>query len=934
MSPRYNPYIAGIPVGTSGNFIGRADILHETKRTLSDPNQNAITLFGQRRIGKTSILQYLTKNLSQQGNFRAVFFDLEDRAAKPLGKVVEELANTIANSLKLPKPKLGKNPEIFFQTKWLPDVLDNLQSKTENEDMTYSLVLLFDEFDVLADPQAGQAVRDFFPYLRDLLSMDRRRLKFIFTLGRNLGDLSQVASSLFKGIPNKRVSLLSKEEAFDLVRFSEKQNDLAWDDAAVQKIWELTNGHPFLTQALCWEIWQRKYDSSPKTIARVESTDVDTAIDPTLEKSRNALDWLWQGLGPAEKVVAAALAQIDKKVVTQEDIENILNESGVVIIIRELSEEAPKRLEEWDLIEPVEGGYRFRVELLRLWIAEHYPLNTVQQELDEVQPVAESLYQAARSLFNANKFDNAASHLIDAIGYNPNHRGASEMLAEIYIKRDELDKAQELLENLINSFPTVAKPTLAKVYLMQASKSTDDDQKLSWYQKVLDIYPNQSTAQNAFQKIWRKRGEVALNAKKFEEALNAYQLANDEKMIASINTEINALYIKERIKRIKQLELENKIEDALSIFKELEDNQKELGEWKKTKERLLTKKKLYETYQQALGAISQKNNQKASELLLEVLNIQKDYENAAELLSEIITQEKIIKNELAKQVAKSKERAEIEYKEKERLEIETKEKVIRETKKGVKLTKEEKKEASSTTKKVQKSVKELKAWNPFSFIVYLFWVLFFPNARINYINELKKDAEVQARWVTATLLVLPSAYLQTGVILGYFPSVIDDAFPVFIIFSVFATIILWLLAGLSGNKSFAALILSPIIAILLVQSSWTNIITVSVIWFLSNYLMASSEAIVSKIEDYSSLLAISYIFPAFGVVTFAGWYVANVLFDGSFFAYIGAFVALVFMVIVVFVISLLIISILSAFLEKDPLEKKGVNWSGIFLVTG
>jgi hypothetical protein len=58
-----NPYVAGNPVGDSPAFIGRADVLREVVRVLRRPQDNAIVLYGQRRIGKTSILQHLAAQL-------------------------------------------------------------------------------------------------------------------------------------------------------------------------------------------------------------------------------------------------------------------------------------------------------------------------------------------------------------------------------------------------------------------------------------------------------------------------------------------------------------------------------------------------------------------------------------------------------------------------------------------------------------------------------------------------------------------------------------------------------------------------------------------------------------------------------------------------------------------------------------------------------
>jgi predicted AAA+ superfamily ATPase len=76
-----NPYVAGNPVGNSSAFVGREDVLREVLRMLRSANQNAITLYGQRRIGKTSVLHWLDSHLPSGGPFRPVYLDLQDKVA-------------------------------------------------------------------------------------------------------------------------------------------------------------------------------------------------------------------------------------------------------------------------------------------------------------------------------------------------------------------------------------------------------------------------------------------------------------------------------------------------------------------------------------------------------------------------------------------------------------------------------------------------------------------------------------------------------------------------------------------------------------------------------------------------------------------------------------------------------------------------------------
>ena len=55
-APLINSYIAGNPVHGDMGLFGRRDILRQVERILAAPGQNAVVLFGPRRVGKTSIL--------------------------------------------------------------------------------------------------------------------------------------------------------------------------------------------------------------------------------------------------------------------------------------------------------------------------------------------------------------------------------------------------------------------------------------------------------------------------------------------------------------------------------------------------------------------------------------------------------------------------------------------------------------------------------------------------------------------------------------------------------------------------------------------------------------------------------------------------------------------------------------------------------------
>jgi tetratricopeptide (TPR) repeat protein len=570
--------VAGNPVGNSPAFVGRADVLREVLRVLRRPQDNAIVLYGQRRIGKTSILQHLAAVLPQEGPYRAVYFDLQDKAAWPLGRVLQDLARTIANVLGQSDPDLGPDPETAFRQEWLPVVLGDLPEG-------YSLVLLFDEFDVLAAPQAEQAAAAFFPYLRDLLASDPQRLQFVFVIGRNVDDLTNIALSLFKGTPARRVSLLSRKDTVDLMRFSEANGTLRWSDGAVERVWQLTCGHPFLTQQLCSHVWERTYDEEPDTLPTVTPEDVGAAVSDVLEASRNTLEWLWDGLPPAERVVASALAEAGPGSITQEGLEQLLHESGVRVVIREL-QNVPQLLQEWDLIEPSDGGYRFRVELLRRWITEHKSLRHVQEELDRIELVAESLYRAGLGYYTNEQFEQATGALRQAIGLNPNHVGANQLLADILLAQGQPREAQQVLERFYEYQPNAARSRLVRALLAQAWAAKSDAEQLALYERVLEL---DSTQLEATTKV------------------------------------------------LEALEQKRRYQDALDLARKLAGEYPKEKNWQPDIERLERKTALPDMYQRARQALKNADRRTAQTLLGNVVHLEPEYENATRYLHLAVT---------------------------------------------------------------------------------------------------------------------------------------------------------------------------------------------------------------------------------------------------------------------------------------------------------
>ncbi len=772
MSALTNPYTAGDPVGKTEFFVGREDVLREVLRVLRHPTQNAITLYGQRRIGKTSILQWLEAHLPQQGAYLPVYFDLMHKAGLPLAFILRDLARSIALKLNLPDNKLEKTTEKSFREIYLPGVLRTLPEQT-------SLVLLLDEFDVLADPDAEKdSKRQFFGYLRDLRQFNPGRLQFVFVLGRNVDDLDVVAKGLFKDLPSTRVSLLDQKDAEALARLSERQHSLDWTTEAVVRVCELASGHPYLTQALCSQIWEDAHEESDKPTP-VQPTDVENAVSGALERSENMFVWLWDGLGPAEKVVAAALAGVGQKVVDEDWLGSILAESGVRILIGEL-QNSPKILQKWDILTPAEGGYRFRVELLRRWIAENRPLSRTQNELDRINPVANSLFEAARGLYRSNNLDQSEARLREALGINPNHLRANELLAEILLAKDSLDEAQQILERLAEIAPAKANRRLKQVYLKRAETSENANDKLKWYEKILTIIPDDPQAKDARRQIYQSAGEQALQTRDFQGALHAFQLAGDAEKYNRALASQRQYEFNNGLEKLGNLEAQKSYQEAYQSAQELAKNYPQERNWQNDLKRLQAKILLDGKYKQALGALQQGDRAQAKKLLAEVIALEPDYEQASRYLHLAVTGDdpQAMKETLAAEKAKP---APVFKAQKIPLA------------RPIGATQEPARTPTATS-----HLHRLSSWNPLDGLRLLWWIAARPASLKAYQEAFgEKAAQSVGNRLTYTLIFLPMVIPTLGLGLGLWGGSIQYQTRALL---WGGAVVLWLMALLLSNR--------------------------------------------------------------------------------------------------------------------------------------
>ena len=459
-----NPYIVGRPIYEPELFFGRRKLFRFIEDNLRQGVQ-VILLHGQRRIGKSSVLMQIP-NFVGKDNFIFIYFDLHDKSNLPLSTILQSLALAINQKLdqlglssfadepfsvtSLEASLYESNYPKLFLNEFLPKVIDIVAKNNQK------IVLLLDEFDVLNNQSSGSLTEQFFVYLQSLINQ-YSELVLIPVVGRRIEDLDNL-KSLFKQAPNHEIGLLdTKIEAKDLI-LKPVANSLKYEDDAVTAILELTSGHAYLTQAVCYSLFLQAEEEEKSVIT---AADVKSIVDDAIELAEGGLAWFRDGLPISERVIFSAVAQAEK--VADKDLNKaieeplkLLREYGVITTTA-LSK-APENLVQWGFLERVEDSefcYRIKVKLVRYWLTKSYPLRQAIWELKDADLEAEKLFDLATEVSEDRNLP--LSNLYETIlELNPNHFPALFKVSEVYLDVKDFEKSRNNYKRAYEVDPTRA----------------------------------------------------------------------------------------------------------------------------------------------------------------------------------------------------------------------------------------------------------------------------------------------------------------------------------------------------------------------------------------------------------------------------------------------------------------------------------------------
>jgi hypothetical protein len=356
-----SPYIVGVPLTEQQEiFVGRTDVSLCVEQLLLDRRRPPLLLYGQRRMGKTSLLNNLGRLLPN--TIIPMFVDLQGPASRASDHVgfLYNIARAMKNSAQrqggLTLPALTREALVIDPFTCFDEWLDEVEQLLKGN----IALLALDEFEALdsalAEGRFSETV--VLGMLRHLIQ-HRPNFKVLLSGSHTLEEFQRWASYLIN-VQVVHISYLNEAEARLLIERPVKDFALRYELEAVARVLDLTRCHPFLVQLLCAEIVALKNEQDPAVRRLATVADVEAAVPKALSSGsfffadieRNQVDTV--GLA----ILHFLAAQGEGAIVSQKALSRQVSEpldSTLNLLLRR------------ELIEPVGEGYRFQVELIRRW---------------------------------------------------------------------------------------------------------------------------------------------------------------------------------------------------------------------------------------------------------------------------------------------------------------------------------------------------------------------------------------------------------------------------------------------------------------------------------------------------------------------------------------------------------------------------------------
>jgi len=432
----------------NNEIFQRSDIIEKVLDIIYTPDENCVIIYGQRGIGKTTLLHCVEKKLSNDKNLICIYFDFSSKMTDSIEQLLIGIADQLSEELKIPHWDINNDILKGFIEEFIPDILEKYYSD-------HNLVFLFDEFGQLDED--NKSVYYFYQYFNYSQSIFHKRINSVIITGRNPQDIYDIYLSYYKGKKFQRLSLLTKQETFSFIKQIEKNNVVKWPERIIEKIFDLSSGHPLLIRYICKDLREKPYGESP-----------DNSLQKVILDADDFFEKLWDGLDNHCQLLVSIIANCKNDIVSHDEILKSSYDHGLSHTYQKQIEKIDLLIE-WDILRQNESGFFILLTMFRIWIVENKPVNLLKKKDNITISISGNLFDAANSLYITGQIDHAMKICMELVKIEPFHVEANILLSDILLDKNELYNSKKILEDLYKKNPKAAHLRFLKVLKLEAA---------------------------------------------------------------------------------------------------------------------------------------------------------------------------------------------------------------------------------------------------------------------------------------------------------------------------------------------------------------------------------------------------------------------------------------------------------------------------------
>src|SRR5215471_2353155 len=279
-----NPYLIRVAIKDISQFFGRAREVSRIFSRLGASRPQSISVVGDRRIGKSSLLYYISnpeirfRFLDEPSSYVFAFIDLQQKRRLTPSELFRELFSLIAR-------EIGDRSLVDLDSTY--DSVRGLLERFWREER--KLVVLFDEFDTITTNRAFDL--EFYSFLRSIAN--NYDVAFVTSSARDLQELCRsqfIADSPFFNIfTNVFLRPFSQEESMELISGPSGAAGLSLEGYS-RRIIEIAGHYPYFIQIACSAYFEHLWENNGK----LNREDVEALF---LDEAKGQFRFMWDHMG-------------------------------------------------------------------------------------------------------------------------------------------------------------------------------------------------------------------------------------------------------------------------------------------------------------------------------------------------------------------------------------------------------------------------------------------------------------------------------------------------------------------------------------------------------------------------------------------------------------------------------------------------------------